>query len=116
ATTVGDLRTFLRSILEGRPAPLETFQAEWTENAMAKGIDYGYSLWRIRPGGLFFLLKNYPEMLGISGSTGSFLYWVPEYDAVIAGSFNQTGYREKHVAFLIKVLRVLNQAAAGTET
>jgi D-alanyl-D-alanine carboxypeptidase len=112
ATTVGDLRTFLRSLLEGRPTSLESFQAEWTEDAMAKGIDYGYSLWRIRPGGLSFLLKSYPEVLGISGSTGSFLYWVPEYDAAITGSFNQTDYREKHVVFLIKVLRVLSHVAS----
>jgi len=49
--------------------------------------------------------------LGVSGSTGSFVYWAPEYDAVIAGSFNQTEYRKKHVVFLIKVLRVLGRLA-----
>jgi D-alanyl-D-alanine carboxypeptidase len=111
ATTVGDLQTFLRSLLDGRPTSLESFQVEWTENAIAKGIDYGYGLWRIRPGKLSFLLKSYPEILGVSGSTGSFVYWVPEYDAVIVGSFNQTNYREKHVVFLIKVLRVLSRVA-----
>jgi D-alanyl-D-alanine carboxypeptidase len=114
ATTVGDLRTLLRSLLDGRPTSLEIFKAEWTENAIAKGIDYGYSLWRIRPEGLSFLLKAYPELLGISGSTGSFLYWVPKYDAVITGSFNQTDYKKKHVVFLIKVLKVLSQVAAET--
>jgi D-alanyl-D-alanine carboxypeptidase len=116
ATTAGDLRTLLRSLIDGRPTSLKSFQAEWTENAMAKGIDYGYGLWRIRPGNLSFLLKSYPEILGVSGSTGSFVYWVPEYDAVIAGSFNQTDYREKHVVFLIKVLRVLSRVAVGSET
>jgi D-alanyl-D-alanine carboxypeptidase len=109
ATTVGDLHTFLRSLLAGQPVSMESFQREWNEDAIAKGIDYGYSLWRIRPEGLFFLLKGYPEMLGVSGSTGSFLYWVPEYDAVIAGSFNQTEYAQKHVAFLIKALRQLSR-------
>ena len=116
ATTADDLRTFLRSLLNNRPISLDTLQAEWTENAMAKGIDYGYSLWRICPGRLSFLLKSYPEVLGISGSTGSFLYWVPEYDAVITGSFNQTDYREKHVVFLIKVLRVISQVNAHPNT
>lgn len=112
ATTVNDLRTFMRSLLDGQPVPLESFQAEWREDAMARGIDYGYGMWRIRPGGLFFLLNSYPEMLGVSGSTGSFLYWVSEYDAIITGSFNQTGYQRKHISFLIKVLGVLRQAAA----
>jgi len=111
ATTVGDLRIFLRSLLDGRPTSLDSFQIDWTEDAIARGIDYGYGLWRIRPGGISFLLKSYPEILGVSGSTGSFVYWAPEYDAVIAGSFNQTEYRKKHVVFLIKVLRVLGRLA-----
>ena len=92
---------------------MESLQVEWTENAIARRIDYGYALWRIRPDGLSFLLKSYPEILGVSGSTGSFVYWVPEYDAVMAGSFNQTSYREKHVVFLIKVLRVLRRVASA---
>jgi hypothetical protein len=48
----------------------------------------------------------------VSGSTGSFLYWVPAYNAVIAGTFNQTDYQRKHVMFLSNVLKVLNQADA----
>lgn len=112
ATTVDDLRTFLRSLLEERPVSLGSLQTEWSENAIARGIDYGYGLWRIRPAGLFFLLRGYPEMLGVSGSTGSFLYWVPAYDAVIAGTFNQTGFAQKHVAFLIRVLGQLKRVAA----
>jgi D-alanyl-D-alanine carboxypeptidase len=113
ATTVGDLQIFLRSILDGWPVALESYQQDWTEDAMTRGIDYAYGLWRIRPGGLFFLLRGYPEMLGVSGSSGSFLYWVPEYEAIIAGSFNQTDYAQKHVVFLIKVLRELGRVTPG---
>jgi D-alanyl-D-alanine carboxypeptidase len=109
ATTAADLRTMMRSLQEGRPVPLTAFQQEWTENALARGIDYGYSLWRIRPAGLFFLLRGYPDLYGVSGSTGSFLYWVPEYDAVVTGTFDQIGYTQKHVMFLIKVLALLGR-------
>jgi D-alanyl-D-alanine carboxypeptidase len=109
ATTAADLRTMMRSLQEGRPVPLTAFQQEWTENALARGIDYGYSLWRIRPAGLFFLLRGYPDLYGVSGSTGSFLYWVPEYDAVVTGTFDQIGYTQKHVMFLIKVLALLDR-------
>jgi hypothetical protein len=75
----------------------------------AEPYDYGYGLWRIRPGEISFLLKSYPEILWVSGSPGSFVYWVPEYDAFIAGTINQTNYREKHVVFLIKVLRMFSR-------
>jgi CubicO group peptidase (beta-lactamase class C family) len=88
---------------------LDAFQQEWTENALARGIDYAYSLWRIRPAGIIFLLRGYPDLYGVSGSTGSFLYYVPDHDAVIAGSFNQTDYVQGHVRFLIQVLALLGR-------
>ena len=109
ATTVGDLRTFLRDLLAGAPVPFEAFQKEWTENALSRGIDYGYGLWRIRPAGIIFLLRGYPELYGVSGSTGTWVYYVPEQDAVIAGAFNQSGYQQNHVRFLIQALAVLDR-------
>ncbi len=110
ATTTADLQTLLRSLVAGKPdEALEAFQAEWTENAVAPGLDYGYSLWRIRPDGLFFLLRGYPNLYGASGSTGSFLYWAPEYDAVISGTFNQMEYTQNSIMFLVRVLIVLGR-------
>ncbi len=112
ATTTADLNTMLRSLAAGKPVALEAFQAEWTENAVAPGLDYGYSLWRIRPDGLFFLLRGYPNLYGASGSTGSFLYWAPEYDAVISGAFNQMEYTQNSIMFLVRVLIVLGRVEA----
>lgn len=109
ATTTDDLHAFLRSLLDGEPVPLDSFKQEWTENALSRGIDYGYGLWRIRPAGLLFLLRGYPDLYGVSGSTGSYVYYVPEYDAVIAGTFNQTGYQAKHVRFLLQPLAILRR-------
>ena len=111
ATTVSDLDNFMRGLLDGTPVHLNEFGQEWTGDAINRGIDYGYGLWRIRPGGILFLLRGYPELFGVSGSTGTFVYYVPEYDAVIAGAFNQTGYQEDHVRFLFKALDVLAKAA-----
>ena len=112
ATTTADLRTMMRSLLGGRPVPLDAFQQEWTENSLSSGIDYAYSLWRIRPAGIFFLLRGYPDLYGVSGSSGTYLYYVPEYDAVISGAFNQTGYQQGHVRFLLQVLALLGRVEA----
>lgn len=109
ATTAADLRIFLRSLVDGRPVALDAFQQEWTENSLARGIDYAYGLWRIRPAGLFFLMRGYPDVVGVSGITGTYLYYVPEYDAVITGAFNQTGYQQAHVRFLLQVLALLGR-------
>lgn len=107
ATTVDDLRTFMRSLLRGEPVHLDEFGQEWTDNALSRGIDYGYGLWRIRPAGIIFLLRGYPNLFGVSGSTGTFVYYIPEYDAVVAGAFNQSGYQAAHVRFLLRALDVL---------
>ncbi len=104
ATTVYDLQAFMRSLLDGDPVDLDALGEEWTKDAINKGMDYGYGLWRIRPGGIIFLLGGYPDLFGVSGSTGTYLYYVPDYDAVIVGAFNQTGYQEEHVRFLLKVV------------
>ncbi len=112
ATTTGDLRTFLRGLVAGEPVSLDAFQLEWTDDALSRGIDYAYGLWRIRPAGILFLLRGYPDLYGVSGSTGTYLYYVPAYDAVIAGAFNQTGYQENHVRFLLQALALLGRVRA----
>ncbi len=104
ATTAGDLRRFMRGLVDGRPVPFEAFQTEWTKNAFARGIDYAYGMWRIRPSGFFFLLGMLPDMYGVSGSTGSYAYYVPKHDVVVTGTFDTTTYREKHVEFLLRVV------------
>jgi len=110
ATTTADLATFLRGLQEGRPVGLDRFQDVWTEDAIHRGIDYGAGLWRIRPGRLSPFLGGAPEMVGVSGVTGSFAYLVPEMDAVITGSFDQTTQEEDHVVFLVtKVLLPLRR-------
>jgi D-alanyl-D-alanine carboxypeptidase len=112
ATTSADLHVMLRSLVDGRPVKLESLQAEWTDNAISPGIDYGYGLWRIRPAGLFFLFRGYPDLYGVSGSSGSFLYWIPEYDAVISGTLNQLDYAQKSVLVPVQVLGILRRVAA----
>jgi CubicO group peptidase (beta-lactamase class C family) len=108
ATTVEDLQLFMRSLVAGSPVSLDDLAASWTENAFGPGLDYGLGLWRVRPGGLFFLMRGYPNLLGASGSTGSYLYYVPDLDAVIAGTFDDSRWgRSKHIRFVLRVLAVL---------
>jgi hypothetical protein len=48
-------------------------------------------------------------MLGISGSTGSFVYYVPEWDLIYAGTFNQFGWMKKHLVFLLQIHGILHR-------
>ena len=78
---------------------------------MNQGIDYGHGLWRIRPGDVSWMLWGQPTLFGVSGATGSFVYYIPDEDAVITGTFNQTEYAEKHIEFILsEVLPTLARA------
>lgn len=98
----------MRGLRAGVPVTLEDLSQDWTQDSLASGVDTAHGRWRIRPGGLFFTLGNLPTLLGVSGTTGSFVYYVEAWDAVIAGTFDQTRWEQEDVTYLMSdVLPVL---------
>jgi hypothetical protein len=55
----------------------------------------------------FARLAGLPAMWGHSGTTGSFLYYVPEKDLYIAGSINQTESKFAPFGLIRKALAAL---------
>ncbi|MBX2802705.1 MAG: beta-lactamase family protein [Myxococcales bacterium] len=110
-TTTADLQRFLRGLVAGEPASIAELDTT-TADAITRGIDVGPGLWRVRPRRLTYGLSGAPDLVGVSGATGSFVYYVEEYDAVVAGTFDQTAWGEKHLQFLLsKVVPVLQRTA-----
>jgi D-alanyl-D-alanine carboxypeptidase len=107
-TTLEDLRAFLRALAAGRPVPLSVLATDFTQDALHPGIDVGRGAWRIRPRGVFFALAGLPTLVGHSGSTGVWAYYVEAWDAVLVGAVSDSAWQEKHVEFLLRdVLPVL---------
>ncbi len=102
ATTVADLRTFVRALVDGRPVPLSALETDFERDAMHSGIDVGRCAWRIRPRGVFFALAGLPTMVGHSGATGVWAYYVADWDAVLVGAVSDASWQEKHVEFLLR--------------
>lgn len=76
----------------------------WTPES--KGMYYGFGLRKFVLKELFFTLPDV-TIIGHSGSTGSFMYYCPEWDTYLTGTFNQTEYLKEHVMFLAKVMTAL---------
>jgi D-alanyl-D-alanine carboxypeptidase len=107
-TTLADLRTFMRSLVAGRPIPLSSLDTDYTLDAMHDGIDVGRCAWRIRPSGVFFALAGMPDLVGHSGATGVWAYYAKDWDAVFVGAVSDSRWQEKHIEFLLReVLPVL---------
>jgi D-alanyl-D-alanine carboxypeptidase len=100
-TTIDDLTALIRGLARGQPVALDAIATAWSENAMHAGIDVGLGAWRIRPGGVVFLLAGMPTLVGHSGATGVWAYLVPETDAVLVGAVNHADWQEKHIEFLL---------------
>jgi D-alanyl-D-alanine carboxypeptidase len=110
ATTAADLGRLIRGVQGGRPVPLDRLATDWTQDAMSRGLDYGYGTWRWRPGRIFFPAFQLPEMVGVSGSTNSFAYLTGKGD-VITGTLDQGDDPSRHVRFMLsKLLPVLQRA------
>lgn len=111
-TTIDDLARLVRGLASGQPVALDVIGAEYTNDAMHGGIDVGLGAWRVRPGGVFFLLGGMPELVGHSGATGVWAYYVAAYDAVLVGAVSNAAWQEKHIEFLLaEVMPVLGRLA-----
>jgi hypothetical protein len=63
--------------------------------------DVGRGLWRIRPGAVSFTLSGMPTLVGHSGATGVWAYYIAEWDAVVVGAVSDSRWQERHVEFLL---------------
>ena len=109
-TTCEDLMKFEQALMNGEivsPTSFEQMQ-NWTPES--KGMYYGFGFRKFELKELFFALPNV-SLLGHSGSSGSFMYYCPEWDVYITGTFNQTEYLRKHVVFMANVMAVLKKKA-----
>lgn len=70
------------------------------------GFNYAYSIWKPRPTPLLMPKKFY--CWGCVGVTGAFMFYHPETEAYIVGTFNDTSYTSKGLRFMLnKVVKSL---------
>lgn len=107
-TTADDLLQFMEALNTGTLINRTSYEAmqQWVPES--RGMAYGFGLRKLRLRGLFPLLPDL-TLIGHSGSTGSYMYYCPELEVYLAGTFNQTAYIKEHVVFLVKVLSVLKK-------
>lgn len=108
-----ELIGFLRGFLGGRlfdPARLDDVR-NW--KPVFFPLQYGGGLMRFQLPRWMTLWWPTPELIGHLGSSGSFVFYAPERDIYLAGTFNQTDLPRRPVGFMLKVMRSLEKAGVA---
>ncbi|MBS3741941.1 MAG: beta-lactamase family protein [Candidatus Cloacimonetes bacterium] len=74
------------------------------------GFDYGYSIWK--PKAIPFLMPEKFFCWGCVGITGAFMFYHPQTESYLIGTFNDKSYKSKALRFmLMKVIKPLLKIA-----
>jgi len=102
-STSEDLYRFMKALQQGelvRPATYLKMQ-QWTEESL--GFYYGFGLRKIELVELNPALSGL-SLVGHSGTSSAFMYYCPELDTYLTGTFNQIDYHRDCHALLAEVL------------
>jgi D-alanyl-D-alanine carboxypeptidase len=107
-STVEDCVTFLQALNRGRIIKPETLAKmhQWRPlSNPGMPFQYGYGTMEFVPSSFGTMFGKAPAAWGASGSTGSFLYYVPDLDLYMAGTTNQVSDKITPVMMMIRVMR-----------
>lgn len=88
-STLADSLRFLRAYFGGELFASAHVARMWDWNALFFPIQYGYGLMRFKLPRWMTLFRDTPELIGHSGSTGSFAFYARREQVYLAGTFNQ---------------------------
>lgn len=98
--TLEDLLVFLQALQGGKLIKKETLGLMMSDTArFVLGIEYGYGIHKIKTVPLFMPAKF--NSWGHMGATGSFLFFHPQTESCIMGSFNEGSWEKKAIRFML---------------
>jgi CubicO group peptidase (beta-lactamase class C family) len=117
-STLGDLMIFMRALISGRifnnPDTFKIMCGEWNRfgfslSPLGPGwpIEYGLGIMRFRYPRFLAPIKPVPEIIGHTGVSGSWLFYCPDLDMILAGDVSQITAGAVPFQFVPKILRVL---------
>ncbi len=103
-STMDEMLIFLRAFMECQlfNAQNAVQMRQW--NRLFFPLQYGYGLMRVKLPRWMTLFRATPELIGHSGSSGSFAFYAPEPEIYLIGTFNQTDASRRPIGFMLRVL------------
>lgn len=107
-STTSDLISFQKALFNNRLLKPETLKSMQNWVSETQGMYYGFGLRKIVLNELNPQLPKL-ELIGHSGSTGSFLYYCPNLDIYLSGTLNQTEATKSSILLIAEILKELNK-------
>lgn len=106
-STMDEMLIFLRAFMDGHLFKPENAAQMRHWNRLFFPLQYGYGLMRVKLPRWMTLFRATPELIGHSGSSGSFAFYAPEPDIYLIGTFNQTDAPRRPIGFMLRVLNLV---------
>ncbi len=119
-STIGDLLVFLRALLRGEvfdnPATVKLMHGQWNRFGFSMSpvgpgwpIEYGLGMMRMLPPRILTPFRPIPEIIGHTGATGSWLFYCPPLDMLLAGDVSQVTGGPVPFQFAPKLLKTIGR-------
>ena len=106
--TSKDQLKFMKALVEGKIIRKNTLEKMMEDTAkFTLGIDYGYGIHLIRT--IPIIMPKKLNSWGHFGATGAFMFYHPQMEAYVIGSFNHFDYQRKGARFMLKVISQLTK-------
>ena len=103
---MAELLAFMKALVNGELVSAATLKRMKDDKArLFPEFDYGYAIWQVRP--IPLLLPAKYRSWGVLGSTGAYMFYHPELEAYLIGTFNHGTYQKKAVRFMFKIMNAL---------
>lgn len=109
-SNLSDSLRFLKGYFAGELFDKTHFKRMYQWNPLFFPMQYGYGLMRFKLPRWMTLFRETPELIGHSGSSGSFAFYAPEKDLYMAGAFNQIDKPARPFNFMLKVISAIDTA------
>lgn len=107
-STGTDLNRFLSALNSGKIISESTLQKMKNWVAETRGMYYGFGIRKIDFRELFHILPGI-HIEGHSGTTSSFMFYCPQLDIYMSGTFNQSEEVQNSILFMTKILSILKR-------
>lgn len=124
SSTVDEMMQFMRELITGRifdrPSTLDVMQGRWNRFDFSLNpasispswpIEYGLGMMRFRMPRIFTPLRPIPGVIGHTGVSGSWLFYSPRLDTLLAGTVDQVTASPLPFRLIPRLLRLLDVAS-----